>query len=144
MTILEAINRGWSWTGTTITKVHDISPMGHMLLSDEEDRFYYLDTEGMELTLLGDRAAADTIMDKPQTRELWTGGELVKSARERLGEPPEGSVFTLSPLNWIDGQYSAQNMVVLPLTEVAFLSGDLARKMKDLPDGTQVKIKVVD
>jgi hypothetical protein len=35
-------------------------------------------------------------------------------------------------------------MVILPLSEVAFLSGDLARQLKDLPDGAQVQIKVTD
>lgn len=142
--LLDAINSGWSWSGTTIAEVHRVSPMGHMVLSDTEGRFYYLDTDGMQLTILGDKSAADAHMSQPDVCELWSGGELVKSARARLGDPAVGYVFTLSPLNWIDGDYRAENMVILPLSEVAFLSGDLARQLKDLPDGAQVQIKVTD
>jgi len=59
-----------------------------------------------------------------------------------LGDPPEGSVFTLSPIHWIDGQYSVDNMTILPLAEIVFLSGDIAHQLKDLPDGTQVRIEI--
>lgn len=142
--LLEAINSGWGWNGTTIAEVLDVSPMGHMLLSDGNGGYYYLDTDGMRLTLLGDHAAAQAAMAREEARELWSGGELVRSARRMLGEPPTGHTFTLSPLNWIDGQYSAENMVILPLAEIAFLSGDLARQMRDLHDGTQVQTRVVD
>ena len=142
--LLEAINTGWRWSGTVITAVHDVSPMGHMLLSDAEGRYYYLDADGMQLSPLGDFAAADEAMADPETQELWGGGELVRSARDKLGAPPAGHVFTLSPMHWIDGDYSAEHMIVLPLTEVAFLSGDLARQLRDLPDGARVQLKVND
>ena len=142
--LLHAINSGWGWTGTTITKVHDISPMGHMILSDGDGQFHYLDTDGMELSILGDKAAVAARMAEADFQELWSGGALVESARARLGEPPEGSVFTLSPIKWIEGDYSDENMVILPLAEIAFLSGDLARQLEDLPDGASVKMKVVD
>ncbi|KLE34730.1 hypothetical protein [Aurantiacibacter luteus] len=142
--LLDAINAGWGWSGVVIATVHAVSPMGHMLLSDEMERYFYLDTDGMQLSPLGDKASAEAAMADPETLELWGGGELVRSARERLGAPAAGHVFTLAPMHWIDGDYSAEHMVVLPLTEVAFLSGDLAKQLRDLPDEAQVKIEVID
>ena len=140
--VLDAVNEGWNWCGLNATAVHAVSPMGHLLLSDDEGCFYYLDTDGMELTPLGDEGAAKAHFDKDETREIWQATALVEGARQRLGNPPEGSVFTLSPMHWIDGQYSVDNMAMLPLAEIVFLSGDIARQLKDLPDGAQVRIEI--
>lgn len=142
--LLKAVNDGWAWNGVVFTAIHDVSPMGHMLLSDAEEQFYYLDTDGIELVLLGDEALARTEMAHPERLQMWSGGELVRAARERLGDPPYGHVFTLSPLNWIDGDYRPENMVILPLPEIVFMSGDLARQLNGLPDGAQVQIRVTD
>lgn len=140
--VLGAVNEGWSWAGLEATTIHATSRMGHMLLSDKDGCFYYLDIDGMRLLRLGDQAAAKAHFDKDETREIWQATALVEGARQRLGEPPEGSVFTLSPRNWIDGKYSVENMVILPLVEIAHLSGDIARQLKDLPDGAKVRIEL--
>lgn len=140
--VLHALNEGWNWCSLRATEIHDISRMGHMLISDEEGCFHYVDTDGMRLIALGDRSAAEAHFAKDEIREIWEATALVEGAGERLGQPPEGSVFTLSPRHWIDGQYSVDNMVILPLVEIAFLSGDLARQLRDLPDGAQIQIEI--
>lgn len=140
--VLAAVNKGWAWAGLEATDIHATSRMGHMLLSDAEGCFYYLDIDGLRMLTLGSQEAAKAHFDKDETREIWQATDLVEGARQRLGEPPEGSVFTLSPRNWIDGQYSVENMVILPLAEIALLSGDLARQLKDLPDGSHVRIEL--
>jgi hypothetical protein len=142
--VLEAVNKGWRWAGTTFVAIHAQSPMGHLVLSDAEGCFHYLDTDGMELIPLGNKAALDAHFAVPENIQLWEASGLVDPARERLGEPSEGKVFALSPTDWIEGNYAPDRICHLPLKEIVFLSGDLARQLKDLPDGTQIRIEIRD
>ncbi len=144
MNLLEAVNDGWSWTGLVATEIHATSPMGHLIVSDAAREFYYIDTDGMQLIALGSRADFDAHFAKDETRELWLAATLVEAARERFGEPPEGSVFTLEPMAMLQGQYSGDRMCVLPLDELIRFSGDVARQLEDLSDGSKFQIRIVD
>ena len=118
--------------------------MGHLVISDSEGRFHYLDPDGMSVVPLGSQDDAQAYLDEPEAKELWWGGELVSRAREVLGEPPEGSVISLKPHAMVAGEYSAENMCILPLEELIAFSGSIAEQLKDLPDGSQVQLKIVD
>ena len=144
MSLVEAINDGWGWTGIQAAKVHDQSPLGHLVFLDPEGRFYYLDTDGMSVDMLGSDEAARAHLKKPEIQELWSGGALVDAARKRFGDPPAGHVFTLEPLSLLQGEYAADKMCVLPLEELIRFTGDAARQLRDLPDGAQFQVKVVD
>ncbi len=144
MTLLEAINQGWGWSGLVATQVHAKGPMGHLLVSDAEGCFHYIDIDMMELHALGNEAAARAHFAKPETRELWEAAALVEPARARLGNPPDGSVFALNIHAMLAGNYSADEVCFLPLHELAFLSGDLARQLKDLPEGEKLRIEIID
>lgn len=142
--VLDSVNEGWAWTGIRFVEIHAQSVMGHLMLSDEEGCYYYLDTDGMRMEPLGNLDAAKAHFAREETREIWEARGLIDPARERLGDPPEGSVFTLNPRDWITGDYKHENMCHLPLQEIVFLSGDLARQIKDLPDGQEIQIRIVD
>jgi hypothetical protein len=142
--VLEAVNEGWRWAGTTFVAIHAQSRMGHLVLSDAEGCFHYLDTDGMEMIPLGNKTALDAHFADPENLALWEAQSLIEPARERLGDPTEGHVFNLSPTDWIEGNYAPERMCHLPLKEIVFLSGDFARQLKDLPDGSQIQIEIGD
>ena len=144
MSLIETINANWGWTGVVAERVRAKSPMGHLLISDAQDRFYYLDPDGMAVVALGSRDQAQAHLDEPEANQLWWGGELVVSARDLLGEPPEGSVFALKPHAMLEGHYAPENMCIMPLEELIAFSGDVARQIKDLPDGSKFRIEVTD
>ncbi|QFT78816.1 T6SS immunity protein Tdi1 domain-containing protein [Erythrobacter sp. THAF29] len=144
MSLVETINEAWGWSGITITRVRAQSPMGHLVVSDADDCFYYLDPDGMAIIALGSREDAQAHLDDEEAKQLWFGGELVASAREVLGEPPEGSVLTLKPHAMLAGEYAPENMCILPLEELIAFSGQIALQLKDLPEGAQFEIKVTD
>ena len=144
MNLVDAINDSWGWTGISVSRVRAQSPMGHLVLSNQEDCFFYLDPDGMAIVPLGNRVDAQAHLDDAEAQELWWGGELVAKARELLGEPPEGSVFALTPHAMISGEYAPENMCILPLQELVAFSGDAARQLKNLPDGTEINLKVTD
>jgi len=49
--------------------------------------------------------------------------------------------FTTLPI--LGSSYAAENRYRLPVTEHASLTGDVHRQLRDLPDGTAVRIRIV-
>ena len=144
MNLVALFNEHWGWSGHAASRVRATSPMGHVLFSDENDRFFYLDPDGMMIVPLGSKDDAQAHLDEPEANELWWGGDLVAKARELLGEAPEGSVYTLKPHAMVAGEYAPENMCILPLEELIAFSGDIARQLKDLPEGAQIRLEVKD
>ena len=144
MSTLDALRYGWGWTEIAFAEVHQVSPMGHLLLSDADGCFYYLDPDGLRIEALGHEQAARAHLACDETREVWHAAALVEAARERLGEPPEGSVYTLTPIALLQGDYSHDNLWILSLDELLRFTGDIARQIKDLPDGAQYRIEISD
>ena len=144
MSLVDIVNENWGRTGIEVSRVRAQSPMGHLVLSDAQENFFYLDPDGMAIIPLGSRQEAQAHLDSEEAQELWWGGELIATARETLGEPPEGSVFSLKPRALIEGQYAPENIWIISLEELIAFTGDVARQLKDLPDGAQIKIEVTD
>jgi hypothetical protein len=44
----------------------------------------------------------------------------------------------------LGGEYIISNIKTAPLIELIRFSGDLANQIKDLPDGAQIQLKVID
>ena len=142
MSLVKAVNEGWGWTGLTAARVLAQSPMGHLVLSDAEDKFFYLDPDGMEIIPLGTEAEAKAHLASDEAKELWSGGALVAEGHKRFGNPPEGSVFTIKPHAMIEGRYEPENLCIMPLDELIRFTGDVAQQIKNLPDGSQIQFEV--
>jgi hypothetical protein len=144
VSLVEAVNEGWGWTGLTATRVVAQSPMGHLIVSDAKDTFFYVDPDGMTIIALGTEAEAQAHLASDEAKQLWSGGALVEEARKRFGELPAGSVFTIKPHAMIEGRYEPENLCVMPLDELIRFTGNVAQQIKDLPDGSQIQIEVTD
>jgi hypothetical protein len=44
----------------------------------------------------------------------------------------------------LSGSYEVSNIKSAPLAELVRFSGDLGRQIRDLPDGADIELKVVD
>ena len=69
---------------------------------------------------------------------------LVTKAQEHLGPLSEGRKYCLVTPGVLGGEYAISNIKTAPLVELVRISGDLASQIKDLPDGAQIQLKVVD
>lgn len=141
---LAALNAAWGWTGVRFAEVFAHSLMGHMLIIDAVGAFHYLDPDLGELTLLGDEDAARAHMALEQTQAVWRADALVDAAAVRLGPPDPGQVYSLRLPAMIAGDYAHDNLVKIDLVDLVYLSGDLARQTRDLPEGSPVNIRIVN
>ena len=58
-----------------------------------------------------------------------------------LGSLAEGEYFCLVIPGAADGEYGGANLKKAPLLDVIKFSGDFGEKIKDLPDGAEIKFK---
>ncbi len=74
----------------------------------------------------------------------WYMEALLAQAKEALGPLWEGRKYHLVIPGVLGGEYALSNIKTAPLVELVRLSGDIGRQIKDLPDGTEIELKVVD
>ncbi len=141
---LHALRSAWGWTGVEFAEVVAHSLMGHMLVIDGAGAFHYLDPDLGAVTPLGDEAAAQAYMAREQTQVVWRADALVDAAVARLGPPAPGEVYSLKPQALVAGDYAPENLIRIGLVDLIYLSGDIARQTRDLPEGAHINLKVED
>ncbi len=139
---LAALRQAWGWTGVDFAEIVAHSLFGHLVATDREGGFHYLDPDVLTLSALGDEAAARAHMARPETQVIWRADAHVAAADARLGATRVGQVYGFTPQALVAGDYAAANMVCIELATYIRLTGDLAKQIKDLPEGAQVRIEV--
>lgn len=69
---------------------------------------------------------------------------LVDQATQRLGALAAGRKFCLKIPGVLGGEYGGNNLGTISMEELIRFSGDIARQIASLPDGTPIKLSVVD
>ncbi|EIZ78224.1 hypothetical protein WSK_3199 [Novosphingobium sp. Rr 2-17] len=139
---VNALNAAWGWTGVRFAEVVAHSLMGHLVVVDADDGYHYVDPDLGNVVPLGDETAAKEHMDKRETQVLWRANTLVDAAVKRLGPVAMGEVYSLTPQALIAGDYAPENLIRVDLIDLIFTTGDIARQVRDLPDGAPVQLKV--
>ena len=143
--LIEAVRRGWGWTGIVPEAIGAVSPFGHLIIRDVAGDFWYLDPELRKLERIGStEAELFEHMNKPDVREVWEALALVHAARRRLGEPDEGKCYSLKTMALLQGDYDHDNLCIIPVAELIDFTGDFERQTHHLPRGSKIQLKVVD
>lgn len=141
----DRLTENWTWLIGTNKKVLLVSIIGDMFLTDNNKRVYWLDVGGGEFKLVADtiRDFEERLKDIEQVNE-WFMIDLVTELRQSEKKLKHGQVYSYYKLPIIGGDYTADNFAPLSIEEHFVYLGDIHKQIKDLPDGTKVKIKVVD
>lgn len=139
---LQALNSAWGWTGVEFAEIVAQSLMGHLLTADRAGTYHYLDPDLLALFPLGDEAAAQRHMAQSETQLVWRADALVDAATERLGFTAMGEVYSRTLPALLAGDYGHEHLIRISLVELIYLTGDLARQTRDLPEGARVQLKV--
>lgn len=143
--ILTAIKLSWAWVGIRPRKLHWINKFGNIILQDESGCYWLLRPEELSCEIIArseEKIAklwkdADFILD-------WEMGALAEIAEEKFGENDTDRCFYFVTPPVLGGSYHAENIQSLPLLELIAFSGDMAEQIKDLPDGSQIKIVITE
>jgi hypothetical protein len=145
MNILHAIRDSWGWAGIDPVEVVGATAFGNLMVEDEQGRYWRVCPEALSCEVIAQtREALDEVSRDQAFLHDWYLQSMVDQAEEMLGLLAQGKVyhFVISPV--LGGEYAIDNVRQLDHIEQLRFSGDLAREIKDLPDGAQVKLKIVD
>ena len=145
MSVLEDIKEAWSWVGLEPKRVVAMNEFGNLLIEDARGRYWRLCPEDVYCKVVAEsNEAYESLLKNYEFTSDWEMVELVRKARAKLGPLPEGHRFCLKIPALLGGTYDVANIGTAPLHELVLFSGDLARKTKDLPEGTPIQLRVVD
>ena len=143
--LLTAIKEGWGWTDLRPAAVAAISPFGHLVIRDEGGCFWYLDPELRQVDRIADtEEQLFAHMNNPEVKEVWLAENLVAEARHRLGAVPSGCCYSLTPHALLAGDYSPENLWIVPIVELVRFAGSVEEQTRHLPEGTKFELKVTE
>lgn len=145
MNILNEVKDNWGWVGINPTEVVTENDFGNLILKDADDKFWRLCPEDIYCEVVAESIDEyNKLITDPEFLNDWNMTVMVDEAMEMLGPLKEGYKFYLIIPGVLNGEYSGTNIQTAPFVEIIRLSGELGNQIKDLPDGAEIKLKVID
>ncbi len=143
--VIREIKKGWGWTGIDPVKVVAENEFGNLIVADREGKYWRLCPEDVYCKVIAQTDADyESLLKDTAYLEDWRMTNLVESAREALGELAEGRKYHLVIPGPLGGKYDISNIKTVPLLEMIGFSGDIGLQIRDLPDGEEIRLKVID
>ena len=145
MNIVEEIREYWGWVGIDPVEVVGENDFGNLMIKDTEGKYWRLCPEDVYCEVVAEnREELDALSTDQEFLEDWYMKTLVEVAKDILGPLEEGRKYYLVISGVLGGEYGISNIKTAPLVEIIRYSGDVGKQIKDLPDGAQIKLKVID
>ena len=145
MSIINEIKESWGWVGIKPLQIVGENDFGNLIIEDIEGKYWRLCPEDVYCEVVAStREELDQLSSDQEFLEDWNMEALVEQAQESLGPLSEEYKYCLVTPGALGGEYAISNIKTAPLIEMVRFSGDVALQIKDLPDGAQIELKVVD
>lgn len=143
--IQEVIVKAWGWSGIIPKEVIDINKFGHVVVEHANGLVWRIIPEELSCEIIAKDIAEFEEIKKTEEFILdWDMEGLVELAEAAYGPLADGTSFYLVLPAVLGGEYSQENINVLPTEEVIAVSGSMAFQIKDLPEGGDIQIKITD
>ena len=143
--LVDAIRKSWSWCGVDPVEIADANAFGNLLIRDERGEYWRLCPEDVYCEKIAtSKADLEALLSTEEFQVDWQMAELVMQARDSVGELNEGYSYCLKIPGLLGGEYGGTNLASAPTIELIHFSGSLAEQIKDLPDGAEINLDIVD
>lgn len=145
MSIINEIKESWGWVGIDPVQVVGENDFGNLMIEDSQGKYWRLCPEDVYCEIVASsREELNQLSADQEFLEDWHMQTLVEQAKENLGTLSEGYKYSLVTPGALGGEYAISNIKAAPLIEIVRFSGQVALQIKDMPDGAQIELKVVD
>lgn len=145
MILLENIVSAWGWKGIEPLEIVHENAFGNVIFRDQTGYFWRICPENLSCEMIArDRRELEDLFQDEEFFEDWTMRALVAQVYAKFGPLPQDRCYCLKIPDVLGGAYSAENMGTIGRAEVLLVSGELAQQTEDIPDGTKVRISMVD
>jgi len=136
--MLNTINKTWAWTGIKAIEIININDFGNIIFRTEEDVIWRICPEKLYCEKIADSLVEyGELSTKPEFVKDWDMHSILELARESVGDLADDEKYCLKLPIILGGEYDAGNMGKILFVQLISLSGDIAKQIKDLPDGTK-------
>lgn len=145
MSLVDEIREHWGWIGLKPTEVVGENEFGNLIIKDEDGRYWRLCPEECSCTVIAaNRSELNALSTNQEFLHDWYMASLVSLAHDQWGPLTDGRKYCLKIPGVLGGAYGGENLTTAPQIDLVRMSGDVARQFKDLPDGTQIRLRVVE
>jgi len=145
MNLVEELRESWGWVGMEPIEVVGENDFGNLMIKDKNGKYWRLCPEELSCEVVAqNRNEFDALSHDQEFLHDWYMKNLVTQAKEMLGPLIEGRKYCLKIPGVLGGEYGGSNLATLSLVELVRFSGDVAKQIKDLPNGAQVQFKITD
>ena len=143
--MLDTLNKHWGWSGLNGIEIVGRNPFGNLLVLDETQAYWRICPEELSCEIVAANSQEYMqLMAREDFQIDWDMSNLVDLARKHLGPLRDGWAYYLVIPSIFGGPYDASNIRCVPIEELIAHSGDWGLEVRDLPDGAQIKLRVID
>lgn len=144
MNLIADIRKYWGWTGLNPVEIVRENDFGNIMVKDAEGKYWRLAPEDCSCNIVANnRHELDALAIDQEFLHDWNMRALVEMAVEKCGPLTEGRKYCLKIPGILGGEYGGSNLATISLAELIRSSGDIARRVENLPDGAVVSLEVV-
>jgi len=145
MNIISEVKKYWGWVGINPAEIVAENDFGNLIIKDADNKFWRLCPEDVYCEVVAESIDDyNQLINDDDFLNDWNMTVMVDEAVEMLGPLKEDYKYYLVIPGVLNGEYSGTNISTAPFIEIIKLSGDLGKRIKDLPDGAEVKLKVIE
>lgn len=143
--IIKHINESWGWTGLSASHILQINDFGNIIIEDKNGQIWRICPEDLSCTIIAENSVEFEILKNTEDFIIdWDMKNLIELAYSKLGALSTDRKYCFKIPSILGGTYTSDNFGKIKFMELISASGSLALQIKDLPDGSEVKLIVTD
>lgn len=141
--MINEINQALNWCGVTAKEIIQINDFGNIIFQSTENEIWRICPEELYCEKIANTISDyHKLLNDTEFIEDWEMINLVNIAKETVGELMDGEKYCLKLPGVLGGKYDSENISKINQLEQISISGNLAKQIMDLPDGTEIKIEI--
>lgn len=118
---------------------------GNVIFTDEDGQYWRICPEELSCEVVATNAEEFARLQRADGfLEDWDMQGLVERVRAKLGLPTADRCYCLKIPATLGGAYAVDNVGTIGRAELITFSGDIAKQIDGLPDGTPIKLSIID
>ena len=143
--MVEEIREAWGWIGMDPHELVGTNAFGNVIVRDRVGAYWRICPEDLSCEVIAPTDEKyQALCGDPEFIEDWEMTALVVLAQKKLGLLPADQSYCLKLPAPLGGEYDVENFGLVPTAELIRFSGDLARQMRESPDGAKINIQIVE
>jgi hypothetical protein len=142
--MLETIRQSWGWRGFDAAAVVETNKFGNVIVQASDGKFWRVCPENPSCEVIAPSADVyEALWRNEEFQVDWQMRRLVQIAEAKFGPVTNDRCYCLKLPSVLGGAYEENNLGVISHVELLAFSGDVAKQIKDVPDGAQIKITLL-